>query len=641
MNIRDKTAVRVKSSLGKSPNWIPSRLRNIVRMLSGGDSQAGKLIRGLLWKYRYFVFLALIANLLAAVFEGSTFAILTIALETVGGNSSTNLDNMGRFGSWLQAQQTASNSNQIFLILILLAVISQIMRSGFQFLGQTATAYITAWSEGDLRRRLFYQYMTMSYAETNSYKVGDLVSYTEQVIQVGAMLMNINLLINLVFIVMAYVIVLLWLSWPITLLALLALLLLSLSMGRIIRNVRRLSRQFVDAAVNVNAHVVEYLSGLRVIHTFSRKEYAIGRTNKMVDDGVRARRQSIIWKSAVKPLMESVAIIGLVVFLLIGLEMGKYTNDVSAARLGVFMLVMYRLLPRITTINSSIAGINNWLPFTERIAEMLRSDNKAYVQSGTRPFSTFKQDIVFDRVSLQYDADGETAVSDLSFTVKRGETIAFVGASGSGKSTIINLVLRLYDPSHGHILADGCNLQEFDLVDWRNCIGVVDQDTFIFNDTVLENIRIGRLDATEQEIKDAAKIANAHEFIQNLTSGYNTEVGNRGFRLSGGQRQRLAIARAVLRDPDILILDEATSALDSRSEQLIQESLGNLHQERTVIMIAHRLSTVVAADQIIVLDGGQIVEQGTHGELLEKNGRYATLWHFQHTTIKDNSQERI
>lgn len=629
MSLRKKATVRVKSSLGKSPDWIPLRVRNSVRLLSGGDSQAGKLIRGLLWKYRYFVLLALIMNILTAVFEGSTFAFLTIALETVDGNDSTSLESMGRAGLWLQEQQATANANQIFLILMLLAVISQIMRSGFQFLGQTAAAYITAWSEGDLRRRLFHQYMAMSYAETNNHKIGDLASYTEHVTQVGALLMNINQLLSLIFVMFAYIAVLLWLSWPITLLALLALLLLSLSMSRIIRNVRQLSRQFVDAAVNVNAHVVEYINGLRVIHTFSREEYAINQTSRIIDDGVRARRQSIIWKSAVKPLMESIAIIGLTTFLLIGIGMDEYMENISVARLGVFMLVMYRLLPRITSINSSIAGISNWIPFVEHIAEMLRTDDKIYMKSGVLSFPALKQEIVFDRVSLQYNEGGETAVSDLSFTIKQGETVAFVGASGSGKSTIINLVLRLYDSSQGDILIDGYNLQELDLADWRNCIGVVDQDTFIFNDTILENIRIGRLNATEQEIKSAAKIANADEFIKNLAFGYDTEVGNRGFRLSGGQRQRLAIARAILRDPDILILDEATSALDSRSEQLIQQALAKLHQERTVIMIAHRLSTIVDADQIIVLDNGRIVEQGIHRELLEKNGRYSTLWNLQ------------
>ncbi|MEJ2750898.1 MAG: ABC transporter ATP-binding protein, partial [Anaerolineae bacterium] len=323
-------------------------------------------IRGLLWKYRYFVLLAMTANIFAAVFEGSTFAILTIALETLSGDGGINLESLGRGGAWLQARQAALSSTQIFFILILLAVVSQIIRSGLQFGGQTAAIYVTAWSEGDLRRRLFRQYVTMSYAKANSYKIGDLASYTEQVTQVGSLLLNINNLISLTLIVTAYVAVLLWLSWKITLLALLALLLLSLSMGRIIRKVRRLSRRFVDATVAVNAHVVEYLSGLRVIHTFSREEYAVKRTNRIIDGSVRDRRQALIWQATVKPLVESVAIIGLAVFLAIGFGMTSFTGGASISRLGVFVLVMYRLLPRITTLNSYVAGINNWLPFAER-----------------------------------------------------------------------------------------------------------------------------------------------------------------------------------------------------------------------------------------------------------------------------------
>ncbi len=629
MNLRDRTAVKVKSGLKTSPEWIPQSLRKIIRLLSGGDSSAGQLVRGLFWKYRYFLFLSLVASIFAAIFEGVTFAILTVALETASNGGNPNLESLGIWGTWLQARQDTSNSAQFFFILLFLAVFSQIMRSGLQFLGQVATAYITAWAEGDLRRRLIRQYVTMSYAETSSYKIGDLVSYTEQVIQVGVLLMTLNQLISLILIMMAYITVLLWLSWSITLLALLALFISSLLMKRIIRRIRQLSQQFVEATIAVNAYVVEYLNGLRVIHVFSREQYAIDRTSQIINKSILTRRQSLIWKSSVKPLIESVAIIGLVIVLVIGLEMQDADNS-SIARLGIFMLIIYRLLPRITTLNGYIAGINNWIPFTERIAKMLQSGDKEYMVSGLKSFPAFRGKVVFENVFLKYSGkEDKFAVKDISFTIECGKTIAFVGASGAGKSTIINLILRLYDPSQGRIIVDNHNLKDLDLRDWRNCIGVVDQDTFVFNDTVIENIRIGQLNAKAEDVQMAAQTANAHDFIEDLPSGYATEIGNRGLRLSGGQRQRLAIARAIIRNPDILIFDEATSSLDSQSERLIRESLENLRRKHAIIIIAHRLSTVMSADKIIVLDGGKIVEQGVHEELLKMDGNYANLWHMQ------------
>jgi ATP-binding cassette subfamily B protein/subfamily B ATP-binding cassette protein MsbA len=207
--------------------------------------------------------------------------------------------------------------------------------------------------------------------------------------------------------------------------------------------------------------------------------------------------------------------------------------------------------------------------------------------------------------------------------------VALVGASGSGKSSIINLILGLYQPTAGQILLDGLALQAYDLASWRRMIGVVDQDTLIFSNSIADNIRFGKPTASDAEVIAAAKIANAHSFISESPQGYNTEVGDRGHRLSGGQRQRIAIARAVIHDPALLLFDEATSALDSQSERLIQESLEELRKERTLVIIAHRLSTIVKADEIIVLDSGQIVEQGTHQQLLAKGGRYAAMWQLQ------------
>ncbi len=630
LHIRKRVAEAIKAGTGHSTEVVPSPLRQLARLISGGDTVTAQLLRGLLWKYRIFVVIALLTSLGAAVFEGSTLAVFTLALEALSGaETASAYADLGIVGEGLQALQQTVTSRQLFFILVFVAVIMQVIRSGLQFGSRYAASFITSWSEGDLRRRLLRQFMTMSYAQTSQYKTGDLVSYSEQITYVGHLLFTIHSGISLLLILVTYVAILFWLAWPLTLMSVLALILLSLSLGRVISNIRHISSRFVQATVTLNEHIVEFLSGLRVIHTFSREHYAIQRTGNAIDESVRARRLALVWKGAVDPIVETTAVVGLACFLALGFWLVENEGLTTLPRLAMFVIVMFRLLPRISTLNAQVAGISNDLPYAERVANILQQDDKRYMVEGVRSFNKLANQIVFDKVSLQYSGEEKVAVSDLSFTIEKGQTIAFVGASGSGKSTIVNLLLRLYDPTVGQISADGVDLRELQLSGWRERIGVVDQDTFIFNSSIAENIRLGRLNATREEIITAAQVANAHEFIMELSDGYETVVGNRGYRLSGGQRQRIAIARAVLRDPDILIFDEATSALDSQSEQLIQVSLENLRQGRTVILIAHRLSTIILADRIYVLEAGGIIEQGTHLQLLADNDRYATMWKLQ------------
>ncbi|MBQ3833952.1 MAG: ATP-binding cassette domain-containing protein [Elusimicrobia bacterium] len=245
-----------------------------------------------------------------------------------------------------------------------------------------------------------------------------------------------------------------------------------------------------------------------------------------------------------------------------------------------------------------------------------------------KELNEFSKDIVYKNVVFSYEQD-KTILKNVSLDIKKGQTVAFVGPSGSGKSTIANLILRFYDVNSGEILVDGTNIKNIQIKSLRDKIGTVSQDVFLFNNTIKYNISYGKLDATDEEIEAAAKAANAHKFISNLPEGYNTLIGERGMKLSGGEKQRIAIARAMLKNPPILVLDEATSALDSESEKLVQEAIENLMKNRTVILIAHRLATVRNADKIVVIDRGTIAETGTHTELLAKNGVYAKLCNMQ------------
>ena len=616
----------------RNPLWIPARLRGVIRRVSGGNSWTAQMLRGLLWQYRWLVGLALAANIAAAVFEGSTMAIFTLALQALSGDLSNGLTiSLGIFDPMIEGIVSGYSASNLFMIFIGMAVVSQLLRSGLQFSGQVATSYLVAWLEGDLRRRLFRQFVSVSYPQISRYKVGDLISYVEQIVRVGNMLTGVNKLLNDGLLVLAYVLVLLWLSWPMTLAAMGALLLLMTALRGINTKLRTISERFMNASIAFNENILEHLQGIRLVHTFGRKEYVLETIEPIVVDSVQARRQGSVRYATITPIYQSLTVVGVAAFLLIGyIWMGG--NLSAIPRLLTFVFVLYRLLPFVTVMNNNFASIYDSMPFVSRVAEILRTDDKQFPHSGNRSIARLGQGIELRAVTLRYPETDKDAIHNLTLAIPQGKMTAFVGASGAGKSSVISLLMRLYDPTGGQILADGVPIEEYALKEWRALFGVVDQDTFVFNASVAENIRFGLLEASQADIEAAARIANAHDFIQELHNGYATVVGDRGFRISGGQRQRIAIARAVVRQPNVLIFDEATSALDSQSERLIQDALENLRNERTLIVIAHRLSTITKADQILVLDEGGLAEAGTHSELLQRNGRYAALWRIQSST---------
>ena len=288
------------------------------------------------------------------------------------------------------------------------------------------------------------------------------------------------------------------------------------------------------------------------------------------------------------------------------------------------MFVLFRLVPLISQINQNRETLNSFHGSVSNIKELLRRDNKIYLTNGTIPFTQLKHRIEFVATDFGYNPD-ELVLKNINLIIVKGQTTALVGASGAGKTTLVDLITRFYDPVRGQVLIDGIDLRELEINSLRRQMGIVSQDTFIFNTSVRENIAYGLENIDESAIIEVARQANAWEFIQELPQGMETILGDRGVRLSGGQRQRIAIARAILRDPEILILDEATSALDSVTERLIQQSLDRLTQGRTVIAIAHRLSTIIQADKVVVIKEGSIVEEGSYAELIARKGE---LWKY-------------
>lgn len=369
------------------------------------------------------------------------------------------------------------------------------------------------------------------------------------------------------------------------------------------------------------------LTGIATIKSYTNEKYELGRIRESSNNYKESNISVIRLSSAFSPMIRMIIVMGFLAMLVLG---GIYTLDGSLeiAAYSVIIFLIQRLLWPLTRLGETFDQYQRAMASTNRALDLL--DTKRKIITGGTPvmFDEVKGEIIFKDINFDYKSR-PNIISDLNIKISPGQTVAFVGPTGAGKSTITKLLLRFYDPTSGSITLDGIDLRELKLDEYRQTIGFVSQDVFLLDGTVYENIIYGKHDATREEIIDAAKIAEVHEFVESLPNGYETLVGERGQKLSGGQKQRISIARAVLKNPPILILDEATSNVDNETEAAIQRSLDKLIVDRTTIVIAHRLSTIRNADNIFVLDEGKLIEIGTHDELLNLNGQYAILWRVQ------------
>ena len=390
------------------------------------------------------------------------------------------------------------------------------------------------------------------------------------------------------------------------------------------RRLRKLATRGQERIGDMASALQEALTGIRVVKTFGREEAEGARFQHSNRAYLRATMKGVQVSSLVSSHMEVIGVLGVAMIIWYG---GYLVIDGEMTP-GAFFSFLAAMFMAYTPIRR-LAGANNTiqqaLSAAERVFGVLDLENERDRDQGLRELSPITRSLEFRGVTFQYDGTEQPALRDINLSISAGEVVALVGSSGSGKTTLANLVPRFYEPTRGMILLDGQNTREGTLKSLRRQIGIVSQDTVLFDETVRNNIAYGKLDAAEHELVEAAQAAYAHDFIQRLPDGYDTVIGENGVKLSGGERQRLAIARAILRDPPILILDEATSSLDSESERIVQLALSNLMRNRTTLVIAHRLSTVQNADRIIVLDRGGIVETGSHEELLRKGGRYQRL----------------
>ena len=482
----------------------------------------------------------------------------------------------------------------------------------------------------DIRAAVFKKLQRLSVSFYDKNKTGTIMSYVTNDVNAlqSAMVENTIEMITEGFILIGSVVAMIYLDWRLTLFTVCTFPVVLWFMEFFGKKIRKTGGRIQECTADITSVLQESVASARVIKSFVREDYEVDRFDVENKANFRANMKNAQLMATLTPVVELVAAIGVTMIIWYGGN-NVINGTITAGSLVAFLTYAVNISNPIKRLTRVIGNIQKALAAAQRVFMIIDMPEEIAESRDAKQLPEVSGKVEFQNVSFAYNDKGNV-ITDLSFSVKPGEVIAIVGPSGAGKSTIANLLPRFYDVNKGDIKIDGHSVREVTLDSLREQVGIVPQETMLFNGSVYNNILYGRLDATKEEIEAAAKAANAHDFIMQLTDGYETKLGDRGFNLSGGQRQRIAIARAILKNPRILILDEATSALDTESERVVQEALDRLMVGRTSFVIAHRLSTVKNADKILVLEKGNLVESGTHDELLALDGLYAHLYKIQY-----------
>ncbi len=586
--------------------------------------------------YRWVFSAAVAATFVFAALDAFSLWLLIPFLRTLFGTGETGADEPNELLEWvvdhtvgLFVDMTGDPLQAIQGIILFILVVF-LVKNVFDWVRQYLVAWVEQGVTRDLRNEVYRHLVDLDLAFFGRTRVGQIVSrLTHDVEQLRTLVTKeVAKIISSVFEFLAAVTLMLIISWKLTLAAFVVLPGVFLLWGPFLKKLRRGDRKILNLAGDVHSHIQETLSGIRLVKSSSAEEFEKRRFSELTGRYFRRFIRTERLRALSSPLTEMVGALGTVLLLWYGAHLVLVGGELGGEDFIGFLALSMKLYSPAKYLGKLPAILQPGLVAGERVFEFLDAPIEIGDREGARTFTGVEREIAYENVWFSY-REGAPVLRDISFRVPKGSVVALVGPSGAGKTTVVDLLGRFYEPSAGRIAIDGTDIRDFELRTLRDELGVVSQETVLFHDTVRANICYGMHDVTDEEVERAARAAFAHEFVLELEAGYETVVGERGTQLSGGQRQRIAIARAVLRDPPILILDEATSALDTESERLVQRAMEGLLEGRTVFVIAHRLSTVQRADLILVLREGRIQEEGTHGDLLEKGGLYRRLYELQ------------
>ncbi len=525
-------------------------------------------------------------------------------------------------------RDTAFNTLKVLSFLIILVFL---LKNVFLYIKNILLTHVQYNFITELRNGLYRKYLSLSLSYFNKQKSGELTSTI--ITDVSHMRSAFTLGFQRAFVeplnIIAFIILLFVINMQLAFIAILIVPISGLAITAIGRSIKRKSRRIQAKIANITNVISETLTSMRIVKAFTTENFENKRFQKETSKFYNLIFRRARLRLTAEPLTEIIGVFVAVALIILGGSKVLVENSMTAEDFLRFILVLFSALAPIRLLSNVNMEIQTGMASAERVFRTLDSVSDITNRPDAYKLSSFNKTIEFNGVGFKYNSDEGSVLNDVSFTISKGKVVALVGESGAGKSTIADLVPRFYDATNGLITIDGKDLRDVTTKSLRKLMGIVTQETILFNDTIRANIAYGLTDATDDNVVSAAKTANALDFILDQPHGFDTIIGDKGVRLSGGQRQRLAIARAVLNNPPILILDEATSSLDTRSEKLVQEALDRLMTDRTVLVIAHRLSTIQKADKIVVLEKGCITEQGTHTELIKKSGQYKRLHDFQ------------
>ena len=572
-------------------------------------------------EFKYFwgvAVLAIIFSFLGAFFEGAALAVINAFLQVLTSPDKPSF-NLGIDWLNLWAFGNQSNTSDRLARLGFLVIFLSWLRSLFAYLGPVYAKLTDASFADRMRKSMFEQLISLSLGYYSQTRSGDLVnSLNSEIATIQRGFGSASAFAIRGSTLLVYIVAMFLISWQLSIISLTLFGMLSVMISSFVVRVREASFPVSQAGADFTSTGIELISAMRTIQTSSTQDFERVRfynVSEKVKEALYKLNKAV---DIIRPLAEAISTTILICVIVSAFNVFVVSGQLQIASLLTFMFVLFRMMPLIEQVNGLRVELGSYGGSIAKIKEILATEDKIYLKDGELEFRNLENSIDFLTVDFSYNAIDNPVLHDINLSIKRGQTTAFVGTSGAGKTTLADLIPRLYDPTNGVIFIDGIDLKDLKISSLRRRMAIVSQSTFIFNASVRYNIAYGVDHIDEDLVIQVAQQANALEFILDMPQGFDTVLGDRGVRLSGGQCQRIAIARALLRKPDILILDEATSALDSVTERLIQESLDRLSKGCTVIAIAHRLSTIVRADKVVVLEKGRIVEQGKYQELIEK-----------------------